>query len=99
MYMLVFQGGMALASAMWGGVSARLGNPTALCIAAAGLVLGLVAARRWPVSTVAADLSPSMHWNEPAVVLAPKPDDGPVLVMIEYLIDPQRADDFVTVME
>jgi len=99
MYMLVFQGGMALASAMWGGVSARLGNPTALCIAAAGLVLGLVVARRWPVSTVAADLSPSMHWNEPAVVLAPKPDDGPVLVMIEYLIDPQRAADFVTVME
>jgi quinol monooxygenase YgiN len=35
-----------------------------------------------------------MHWAEPAAVVEPSPDEGPVLVRAEYLIDPARADDF-----
>ena len=98
-YMLVFQGGMALASAAWGGMSARLGNPVALCTAAAGLVLGLVVTQRWRVSAVAADLSSSAHWTDPAVVRAPEADQGPVLIVIEYLIDPEKAEAFVDAMQ
>jgi MFS family permease len=48
-YLLTFQGGMAIGSAVWGAVAERAGNPMALTLAAAGLVLGLLAAVRWPV--------------------------------------------------
>ena len=34
---------------------------------------------------------------EPAFEIAP--DAGPVMVTLEYLIDPSRADDFIAVME
>ncbi|MDQ6671234.1 MAG: MFS transporter [Chloroflexota bacterium] len=48
-YLLTFQGGLAIGSAVWGGVAERTGNPIALTLAAAGLALGLGAAVRWPV--------------------------------------------------
>lgn len=48
-YLLTFQGGQAIGSALWGAVAERAGDPLALSLAAAGLVAGLVAAVRWPV--------------------------------------------------
>ncbi len=48
-YLLTFQGGLAIGSAIWGAVAERTGDPLALTLAAAGLVVGLVAALRWPV--------------------------------------------------
>jgi predicted MFS family arabinose efflux permease len=49
MYLLTFQGGQAIGSPIWGGVADRVGNPVALTLAAAGVLLSLVAALRWPV--------------------------------------------------
>jgi len=48
-YLLTFQGGQAIGSAVWGIVAERLGNPVALTIAAGGVALSLLAALRWPV--------------------------------------------------
>jgi predicted MFS family arabinose efflux permease len=48
-YLLTFQGGLAIGSALWGAVAERTGNPIALSLAAAGLGVGLFAAVRWPV--------------------------------------------------
>lgn len=48
-YLLTFQGGQAFGSALWGGVAERVGNPVALTVAAGAVMLGLVAAARWPV--------------------------------------------------
>jgi len=48
-YLLTFQGGQAIGSALWGAVAERGGNPLALTLAAAGVALGLLAALRWPV--------------------------------------------------
>jgi predicted MFS family arabinose efflux permease len=48
-YLLTFQGGLAIGSAIWGLVAERAGDPTALTLAAAGLAAGVVAAVRWPV--------------------------------------------------
>jgi len=48
-YLLTFQGGLAVGSALWGAVAERAGNPLALTIAATGLAIGLAAAVRWPV--------------------------------------------------
>ena len=48
-YILTFQGGQAIGSAVWGAVAERAGDPIALTLAAAGLAAGLIAAVRWPV--------------------------------------------------
>lgn len=48
-YLITFQGGLAVGSAIWGAVAERAGDTIALTFAAAGLVVGLLAALRWPV--------------------------------------------------
>ena len=44
------------------------------------------------------DLTPSLHWPEPHVVVEPKPAQGPVLVFVEYLIEAKHEDDFIKAM-
>jgi hypothetical protein len=72
----------------------------ALLGAALGLLGGLVAMVRYRlVMGDDVDLTPSLHWSEPPVARPPQPEDGPVLVMVEYQIDPVRADEFVRAMD
>src|SRR5205823_14631130 len=42
----------------------------------------------------AADRSPSLHWPAPVVSTEPEAERGPVLVTVEYHIDPAKAEDF-----
>jgi MFS family permease len=46
-YLLTFQGGLAVGSAIWGAVAERYGDQIALTVASVGLALGLLAAVRW----------------------------------------------------
>jgi MFS family permease len=100
LYLLVFQGGMAAGSVLWGIVTEHAGIAVALRCAAVGLVVGLAAIARYPLKGdhEELDLTPSTHWPEPIVFIEPHPDDGPVLVTVEYRIDPQRAGDFTRAM-
>ena len=99
-YQLIFQGGTAIGSAFFGMVAEWVGTPAALGLAALGLFLGLTTALRWRLETGEhLDLTPSAHWPEPAVAIEPDPGEGPVLVTIEYRIDPIRAQEFVRVMD
>ena len=99
-YQLIFQGGTAIGSAFFGMVAEWVGTPAALGLAALGLFLGLTTALRWRLRTgEQLDLTPSAHWPEPAVAIEPDPEEGPVLVTIEYRIDPIRAQEFVRVMD
>jgi hypothetical protein len=69
----------------------------ALSAVAAGLVGGLVLARRYPLpGRVERDLSPSLHWPQPLLVTEPAADDGPVLVSVEYRVGPKDADAFLS---
>lgn len=98
-YQLVFQGGIAVGSALWGLVAEHLGNSTALLGAAIGLIVGLTAAARYQLTaSEKLDLTPSLHWPEPTVMIDLHPEDGPVLITIEYHIDPERGCDFARVM-
>ena len=44
------------------------------------------------------DLSPSGHWRDHTLANEPAPDDGPVLITIEYHIDPAEAAAFRAAM-
>jgi MFS family permease len=97
-YLLVFQGGLAAGSALWGVAAGRLGERAALLAATASFGLGVAAALRWRLQGIGAlDLSPSVR-PEPVTVIDPEPDDGPVLVLIRYRIDPGRAEEFAAAM-
>ena len=41
-----------------------------------------------------ADVTPSMHLPDLAIAVEPLPDDGPVLIQIEYRIDPENLERF-----
>jgi MFS family permease len=99
LYLLVFQGGTAVGSILWGAVAARVGIPAALVCAALGLIAGLAVFTRYRLAGgEPLDLTPSLHWPEPHVVVEPHPEDGPVLVLVEYLIQTERSHDFATAM-
>jgi MFS family permease len=96
-YSLAFQGGVAVGSASWGAVASTWGVDVALSAVAAGLVGGLVLARRYPLpGRVERDLSPSLHWPQPLLVTEAAAEDGPVLVSVEYRVGPEDADAFLS---
>jgi MFS family permease len=98
-YMLVFAGGLSGGSAAWGAVATHQGLKAALLYSAAGLALGLLASIGYRITIdEESDLTPSLHWPEPHLILEPRPEQGPVLVTVEYLIEPPTSGQFVRAM-
>jgi hypothetical protein len=99
-FQLVMQGGLAAGSLAWGLLTGATDVRLALTVAAAGIVVGVAFARRWPLAgSERADLTPAGQWPDPTVDVEPRPDDGPVLVTVEYEIDAADAERFVEVMD
>jgi MFS family permease len=95
LYLLVFFGSLAAGSAMWGLIAERVGIPVALLSASTALLVGLAATPFFPLhGGERPDLNPSLHWSEPTFMLEPHMERGPVLVTVEYIIDPARAGEF-----
>ncbi len=98
-FWVAFTGGMAAGSALWGQVASWIGIPEALTVAAAGALAGIAATWRYLIGLHdVADLSPSMHWATPMVAEYFEMDRGPVMVTVEYRIDPARAQEFSQIM-
>jgi hypothetical protein len=91
---------MAGGSVIWGEIASRLGLRTTLAIAAVTLLAAAAATARLKlVSFPGIDTTPSYHWPEPPPLAGIHHDRGPVLVTVEYLIDPQRAKEFTHAMQ
>ena len=95
LYVLTFQSCIAVGSAIWGIAAEGLSVRIALMLAAVWLVVSLGAVRRWRLSEGdGSGLTPSPHWPQPAVVSEPDDEEGPVLVTLEYRIDPENSQEF-----
>lgn len=93
-------GSMGIGSVVWGRVAQGGGLSTALLIAAGGLLVAVALTWRWRLQTGAdLDLSPGAAWPEPLVAAPIAHDRGPVLVTVEYRIDPADALAFVEAMQ
>ncbi len=98
MYQMAIMGASAIGAAFWGQVATLGTIQTSLLIAAASGVLTTLLANWLMVdNSVEEDLTPSNKFRIP-VADAP-PATGHVVVSIEYLIDPARADDFRALMQ
>ena len=101
LYQMVFQGGLAIGSAFWGGFAERINTPAALSLAAVALLAGLPITRRYSLTCgTALDHSPgrlpsALNRAGPQIVIEPNPEDGPVLVTVTFRINPEKADEFV----
>jgi MFS family permease len=100
LYVLIFQFCMAAGSLVWGAVAQYAGLSAAFLYAAIGLTAGLALAGKYRLDgSEHLDLTPSAHWPEPTVPIKLRPDDGPVLVTVEYRIDPKHAREFALAMK
>jgi MFS family permease len=99
LYVTVQFGGMALGSVLWGQVAKHAGLPIAHIAAATCALIAIPLVARWKLSTGAlSDLTPSMHWPAPLVGSEIHADQGPVLVTVEYLIDPKDRNEFLSAL-
>ncbi len=101
LYMLAFQAAMAAGATAWGVLAAETTVTTALVAAGVGVVLVNVGASLAGVrlrATEDVDLTPA-HWSEPGFVLKPDPEDGPILIEIEYRVTGADVPRFQRAME
>jgi len=96
LYTTVFFGCLTLGSAAWGEIASLVGLADAHFLAAAGAVVAIAATWSFKLHTGAnLDLTPSMHWPAPLTTQQIAHDRGPVLVTVEYRIDPRDREAFL----
>ncbi len=96
MYVTVMFGALSIGSAIWGELAVVAGLPAALLLAAAGAAIAIPLTWRWKLQTGAnVDFSPSLQWPDPITTHAIEADRGPVLVTVEYRIDPKNRNAFL----
>jgi MFS family permease len=99
-YLLVFQGSMTLGSLLWGTIAQNFGISASLNIAGAGAIATTLLTVKYRLKCAEKmDLTASLHWQQPAHSFEPCPDDGPVLITLEYRIDPANASSFKQAMK
>ena len=96
-YQLIFMGGQAIGSLLWGVLAGATSSVISLLVSAGLLVVCALSTLWWPLhaGTGKLDLTPSSHWPEPTLVLEPEPLDGPVLVLTTYHVKPEDEEAFL----
>jgi len=94
-YLTVFNGAMTAGSLAWGAVAEMIGVAWTLAAGAAGLLAVGLVSHRLKLPKGEADLVPSNHWPEPLLAAPVENDRGPVLILIEYRVEPADRADFL----
>jgi MFS family permease len=99
MTFVAVQVSLALGSVVWGALASWQGTRTTLLAAAATFLVLLAFYRRVRVRLGGdKDVLPGAQLPEIVYPVPPQPDDGPVLIQIEYRIDPENRDAFLRAM-
>ena len=96
-FLLAFQGSLALGSLVWGIVAEAHGLRVAFLVAGLGTAGAMLLRFVSPLPSVDVDLTAWVHWRTPARIadLGYDEDDGPVLVSVEYQVVPEHEAAFV----
>ena len=96
MNLVAVQASLAIGSAVWGALASAAGVRISLAISAGALVLLHLVHRRIVVEMgKEADVMPRAQLPELTITGEPLPDDGPVVIQIEYRIDASNRSEFV----
>jgi MFS family permease len=99
-YMMALTGGAATGSLLWGQVASLSSLSVAVAAAAIAGPLVLLLTRRLSVEGGAdPDFSPAHGGVIPDTASNIDADEGPVMVTVEYQIDPNRAPEFAKIMQ
>lgn len=97
---MAFMGGGSLGSVFWGQVANTWSIPVAFQLALVGTLASLLLFKRYAISKLREeDFTPSSYWSVPEGTASVEHDEGPVQVVVEYLIDPKDEDAFTEVMQ
>jgi MFS family permease len=96
--MLVFQGAMAAGSAAWGALATKTGIHAALLWAGVGTMFSTLTGLFLKLPDATVDLTPWVHWRLPTILKEDPAvaDAGPIMVTIEYFVDPEKVPGFIT---
>jgi MFS family permease len=97
-YLFVFQGSVAAGSALWGFTADHTSAHVALSVSGIGIAACMLLRFPLPLPTTNLDLTSWNHWGKPALFAEPEPDQGPILVTVEYTIDPKTAPQFLAMI-
>jgi MFS family permease len=100
-FMLLTEGGLAIGSLLWGAIGSRASVHAALVLAGTAAIVSTALAfiAPWPERTP--DVTLWVHWRLPTVhdgAMA-TPDQGPVLVTVEYQVTPANVEEFLRAMQ
>ena len=96
MNLVAVQASLAVGSALWGALASAAGVRISLGVSAGALVLLHLVHRRVAVEMgKESDVMPGAQLPELTITGEPLPDDGPVLIQIEYRIDASNRNGFV----
>jgi MFS family permease len=96
MNLVAVQASLALGSAVWGSLASLSGISIALFASAGTMLFLLILARRVRVRLGNdADVMPGAQLPDLGLAVPPLPDDGPVLIQVEYRIAPENVTEFL----
>lgn len=94
--LVAMQASLALGSALWGALASAAGTRLALAGSVTTMLLLLAISHRARVAMGnEADVTPGAQLPELAIAVEPRPNDGPVLIQIEYRIDVEHREEFL----
>jgi len=98
-YQMAIMGSSALGAVIWGKIAETWSVPTSLLVAAVSTILAAILTRTHVLEESGdEDHAPTRPYQEPVPSRAVELEEGPVMVTIEYLIDPARGREFEAVM-
>ncbi len=96
MSLVAVQASLALGSVVWGAWASAAGTRTALFASAVAMIVLLALSYRIRVSLgTEADVTPGLQLPELTLAVKPAPEDGPVLIQLDYRIDNDRRAPFL----
>jgi MFS family permease len=94
-YLFVFQGSVAIGSALWGLAAEHTSVRTAFFLSGIGMGASVLLQFAFRLPSTAIDLSSWNHWGKLSMFEEHATDLGPVLVTVKYVIDPAKGPDFL----
>jgi hypothetical protein len=99
MNILSSQAGMAAGAALWGSLASASGTRIALAVSAGAMLVLVPINRRVRVEMGdEAMVTPGMPMPELTIAVEPEPDDGPVLIQLEYGSIRPNQDEFLRII-